>query len=402
MVLSLFWLLWPLYGFVSNQFAIARSPFGWTELPVSVPHTQVLKHEPYLHAGNAAMEILSLRQRKINAPSISAAVNIDGKLVWAGSVGWADIKTNTPATPETAYRIGSTSKAVGATVVARLVDAGEININTPISKYMQNIPNDKWKDLTLRQLLSHTAGLPAYEENTDWIGFYHSLALRKHFDTATAGLGVFDGSKMLYEAEQAFHYSAFDNILASAVMESIKGISFEQLTRKTVSIPLNLSSLRLDSSNNRDLRVATSYQERNAKFKPWRTVDLSHKLAAGGFMARPSDLAVLGSAWLDENFVSKDTRNLFWTPVKVQGRINEHDYALGFRKKSLDVPGAGKITHLNHGGISKGAQCWLMIAPDHQISIAISTNRRTENFFDFADIYADLLAVFLEARKNRN
>jgi len=74
------------------------------------------------------------------------------------------------------------------------------------------------------------------------------------------------------------------------------------------------------------------------------------------------------------------------------------DYALGFRRKSWLISGAGNVEHLNHGGVSKGAQCWLMIIPDHNISIAISTNRRTDDFFDFGDVYVDILATFIEAR----
>jgi len=110
------------------------------------------------------------RRDTIAAPSISAAVSVDGHVVWAGSVGWANIRDSKPATPQTTYRIGSTSKVVTATALARLSADKRLDIDAPISGYMTDIPNKEWENFTSRQLASHTAGLTAYEENNDWIG----------------------------------------------------------------------------------------------------------------------------------------------------------------------------------------------------------------------------------------
>jgi len=273
-----------------------------------------------------------------------------------------------------------------------------LDIDAPISDYMADIPNNEWENFTSRQLASHTAGLTAYEENNDWIGFYHSLALRKRFKNAQDSLSVFDRAKTLFKPNQNFHYSGFDNVLLSALMESIEGQSFSNVVEREVSAPLMLTSLRPDDQTNAAHDKAVSYQVKGQTYKPWRKVDLSHKLAAGGFVSTPSDLAILGGAWLNDDFILEATRSDFWTPIKINGTVNVQDYALGFRRKSWPIAGVGDVEHLNHGGVSKGTQCWLMIIPDHNISIAISTNRRTDNFFDFGDIYVDILGTFIEAR----
>jgi len=123
---------------------------------------------------------------------------------------------------------------------------------------------------------------------------------------------------------------------------------------------------------------------------------LSHKLAAGGYVSTPSDLALLGVAWLDDDFIQPDIREHFLAPVQLSnGEVNDNDYALGFRRKLWNIKGVGEVEHLNHGGVSKGVQYWFMIIPEHNMSIAISVNRRTDNFFDFADVYVDLLEVFI-------
>ncbi|MBY0448815.1 MAG: serine hydrolase, partial [Hyphomonadaceae bacterium] len=80
------------------------------------------------------------------------------------------------------------------------------------------------------------------------------------------------------------------------------------------------------------------------------------------------------------------------------GRVNEQDYALGFRSNTVTLDGFGTVRVVNHGGVSKGAQCWLAILPEQGLVIALSTNRRTEEFFDFAGVWPALAHPFLLAQ----
>lgn len=380
------WALWPIYGFVSNQYEVARSPFGWADLPEEVPTTQAVRDSQYAAAGAAALRALVQRRKETAAPSLSGA----------GVVGWQDVERAVAATPETAYRIGSTSKAVTATVLARLVADGRIDLDAPLSVYVQDLPNEAWGPMTARQLASHTAGLPNYEENTDWTGFYHTLALQRHYGTSSDALGVFDGSRLLHEPGAGFHYTSLGTVLLAVAIEQAAGAPFEAALDREVSVPLGLQSLGPDRPGGPSDPVAVSYQRRGGGFKPWRPVDLSSKTAAGGLAASPTDLARLGAAWLDDEFVPPAIRDEFWTPGRLSdGAVNEQDYALGWRRKSWDIPGVGPVVHLNHGGVSKGSQAWLMVAPEHGASVALATNARTAAFFDFADVYVDVLAAFL-------
>ncbi|MEO0881882.1 MAG: serine hydrolase domain-containing protein [Pseudomonadota bacterium] len=397
----LIWFGWPLYGFLSNQFEVARLPFGWHDLRSDAPTDEELFDLQYVDASAAALSILTERRKEILAPSLSAAVAIDGKLIWAGAVGWQDVAENLPITTNTAYRIGSTSKPVGITGLARLATEGRIELDRPIETYVQDLPNPDWNVFTPRQLASHTAGLSAYEENTDWIGFYQSLALTTRFEDPMAALAVFDDADTLFEPGTDFHYSGFDNVLLSAVVQNVAGVAFDTFMSSEIFDPLGMASTRPDHRRTPSTEFALSYQSKGTRVKQWRSVDLSHKLAAGGYVSTPKDLARLGAAWLDDAFISPDVRQTFWTPVKLtNGEDNEQNYALGFRRNTWPVDGVGDVVHLNHGGVSKGAQCWLMIVPDHGIALAISTNRRTDSFFDFADVYVDLLEVFIAARKD--
>ncbi|MEO1029653.1 MAG: serine hydrolase domain-containing protein [Pseudomonadota bacterium] len=397
-VLGLAWLLWPAYGFYSNQFETMRLPFGWMDIPEASSSESELNNPAFEDAANSAMAVLSKRRADIGAPSLSAAISIDGELVWAGAVGWRNVEKKLPATVETAYRIGSTSKPVGITGLARLVVEGKIDLDTPIGAYSADLPNEAWNAFTARQLASHTAGLPGYEENDDWVGLYRSIALRTRFNDPRASLSMIDSASLQFEPRSDFLYSGFDNILLSVVQQDAAGQAFNASMDRSVFDPLGMDSTFPDYLRPRDLEYATSYQVKGTRVKPWRHVDLSHKIAAGGYVSTPSDLVRLGSAWLNDDFIPESVRTEFWTPVVLSsGEVNEQNYALGFRRSTWEINGVGEITHLNHGGVSKGAQCWLMIVPEHNIVLAISTNRRTDQFFDFADVYVDLLEVFIPA-----
>jgi len=397
--LLLTWFCWPIYGFLSNQFEVARLPWGWHYLPSEMPQDELVENPAFTEAGKIAMELLATHRGKIKAPSISAAIAVQGQLVWAGAIGWADVENQLPVKTKTAYRIGSTSKAVGITGLARLVSAGVMDLDAIIATYSGSLPNAAWEKFTSRQLASHTAGLAAYEENNDWRGFYQSLALTTRFDSPDKALSVFDGADLLFEPGEKFHYSGFDNVLLSAVMQDAAAMPFDKVMAQYVFEPLKLSATLPDHLRSNEILFAHSYQTKGNKVKLWRNVDLSHKVAAGGYVSTPSELVTLGAAWLNDNFIKTDVRDTFWMPVRLpNGEVNDNDYALGFRRKSLAIDGVGDIIHLNHGGISKGAQCWLMIVPKHNIVLAISINRRTDEFSDFARVSVDLLKVFIDAQ----
>ncbi|MEP1231326.1 MAG: serine hydrolase domain-containing protein, partial [Litorimonas sp.] len=166
---------------------------------------------------------------------------------------------------------------------------------------------------------------------------------------------------------------------------------------------LKLETIEPDHLRPTHREFAQSYQTKGSRVKLWRDVDLSHKIAAGGYNSTPSDLVMLGAAWLNDDFIPASVREEFWTPVVLaNGQVNEQNYALGFRRASWPIEGFGDVTHFNHGGVSKGAQCWFMIVPEHGMTIAISTNRRTDQFFDFADVYVDVLDAFLAVGESQS
>jgi len=180
--------------------------------------------------------------QEVNVPAFSAAVAVDGKLVWSAAAGYAHPEQRRKATPGTLFRIGSTSKAVTGTLFARMVDDSLVNMDAPISTYINDLPSPDRAQLTPRQLASHTAGIVGYEENRDLVGVIGSMRLQHNHDDVAEGLEYFDDTELLYEPGTDFHYSSFDVNLLSVVLQEAGGASFQDLMHERVLRPLGLES----------------------------------------------------------------------------------------------------------------------------------------------------------------
>src|SRR5690606_25749824 len=114
----------------------------------------------------------------------------------------------------TQFRIGSTSKAVTATLLAKFVQDGKIDLDKPISHYVADLPNPQWRNITPRQLASHSSGLPDYLDNYgDLWGMYYLFKLDKRYTYVRESLEVFDDTALLFTPGSQFHYTSFNTVL---------------------------------------------------------------------------------------------------------------------------------------------------------------------------------------------
>lgn len=107
------------------------------------------------------------RMRKYKVPSVSVAVINNGKIEWVKSYGFSDVEHQRKASPETMYQVASISKSVNALAIMRLVQEGKLSLDQDIRSYLKTwaFPDNNLstgKPVTLRQLLSHTAGLSVH------------------------------------------------------------------------------------------------------------------------------------------------------------------------------------------------------------------------------------------------
>ncbi len=324
---------------------------------------------------------------------------MNGKLIWTGAVGYADLETLRPASEATIYRIGSTSKAVTSTVLARLVDEGRVGLDQSISEFAADpLPNPNWNVLTPRQLSSHTAGLPGYEQNSDLWGLYQTIAKRRRFTSTRDALEIFDDTPLLYAPGERYLYSSFDVNLLSYALEGPGGAPFLDLIRSRVTGPLELRTPLADGLEGADGAVHYD-QGRTGRLRRWRSVDLSDKWASGGLSATSADLAHMGMAWLDPAFIRPETRTAFWTEQRLSnGQLTGDNYGIGWRvNQSTRLLGPGRpLLSANHAGVSQGAWSWLNVYPDVGLAVALNTNMRGREVREFLRLEPPIAQPFVQ------
>ena len=370
----------------------------WQKLPeMEAPVYSNVFDPAFETAAEMAIEALADHRRDKAFPGITAAAALHGQLLWQGGAGWQSLEPLRAVSPDTQLRIGSTSKAITATAAARLIDRGDITLDTPIETYLPDLPNPAWRGITLRHLFSHTAGLPGYDENTDLEGVYLTLCGCRHYETVLESLEIFDGSALLFAPGTDFHYSSFDTNLIGAVLAHRMGSSYSDVLQNAIFDPLDLSASGLDNDGTSRPNLASFYEIRAGEAGRWPDFDLSQRWPGGGLVSTSAELALIGNAWLDPSFISAATREAMWTPqVLTNGEVNEQSYALGWRFNPQRESNGRVLSYAHHGGVSKGAMSWLVVYPEHGLSIAVNINTHGETFGDFARVELVLREAFLD------
>ncbi|XP_059496095.1 serine beta-lactamase-like protein LACTB, mitochondrial isoform X2 [Stegostoma tigrinum] len=106
---------------------------------------------------------------EVGAPGIVIGVSVDGKEVWSEGLGYADVENRVLCNPETVMRIASISKSLTTTAVAKLWEAGKLDFDAPVQKYVPEFPEKEYErekvTITTRMILSHLSGIRHYEKD---------------------------------------------------------------------------------------------------------------------------------------------------------------------------------------------------------------------------------------------
>jgi CubicO group peptidase (beta-lactamase class C family) len=103
---------------------------------------------------------------KKRIPGLALLVSGNGQPIRTEGYGLSNVELQTPVKPETIFQSGSVGKQFTATAVMMLVEAGKVGLEDPLTKYFLQAPA-WWKDVTVRELLSHTAGFTDYPNDFD-------------------------------------------------------------------------------------------------------------------------------------------------------------------------------------------------------------------------------------------
>jgi D-alanyl-D-alanine carboxypeptidase len=197
----------------------------------------------------------TLDQARVRAkvPGAAAAVIVDGQGEWTGASGKADLGSGEPVTPETLFGIGSVTKSFVAALVLELDEEGLLSIDDRLSRWLPAYP--RADRITLRQLLNHTSGVPDFTDVTRFWRAQRERPFARWSPERT--LSFVRGSD--FEPGHNQEYSNTNYILLGLVVEKATGSSVAEELERRILDPLELDSLRLQTTDAPIGRAARAY-----------------------------------------------------------------------------------------------------------------------------------------------
>lgn len=300
-----------------------------------------------------------------HVPGVAIAITSHGELIYAEGFGYADLEQNSSVNPlTTRFRIGSISKSLTASVLAKQLQQGLVDLDNPVQHYLPSYPSDGDKSMiTLRLLGGHLAGIRHYNGN--------EFLMNEHYTDVIPALDIFKNDPLLHKPGSKYAYSSYGFNLISAVMQTVAGKPFLELMDDELIKPLGLLHTGPDMVS--DIipdRTGYYVEDLQGNVVNAPAVDNSYKWAGGGFLSSATDLCRFANALLGEDFWTADTRKLFITSQKDDSNKETH-YGIGFRS---DTDNAGRHW-FGHSGGSVGGTSNLVIYPEAELVIVVLTNK---------------------------
>jgi CubicO group peptidase (beta-lactamase class C family) len=320
----------------------------------------------------ATLAVDSLMRAEMSRRLIPAAAVVvlkDGGIVQESVYGLASVELGVPATARTLFQVASATKNVTGVAVMRLVEAGKFGLDDRVTSLLPGLP-PAWEPVTVRQLLSHTSGLPDVIVDPE-----KGLWLPGSRDSMLKQLAA----RPVKPAGAEWEYNQTNYLLLGMLVEKFTGLAFTEYCRRELFEPLGMSSVVFGDTRLVVSERATEYTRLGVARGSTRLTDLralayeypEALLTAAGMFLNADDMA----KWLVGVSKGATLRPASFaaltTTVEVAGKPfhfpeSTMGYGLGWIVLDDDA-------HPGFGG-SGGGRCAVFHYPGERLAVAVMTN----------------------------
>jgi CubicO group peptidase (beta-lactamase class C family) len=296
------------------------------------------------------------------APSASIAIVTDGRIAYQQAYGKARLEPRVAATPEMRYSIGSISKQFTAAAILILAERGKLSLGDPVSRFFPSLT--RAKEVTIRQLLSHTSGFQDY-----WPQDYVPPLMLRPMAAGTI-LDLWARKPLDFDPGTKWQYSNTNYVIAGLIAEKASGMPLFQFLREKVFTSLGM--LNVTDSDQEKLGDADPTGYMRYALGPLRPAPKEGKgwLFAAGELAMPAaDLAKWDISLMEEKLMKPASYSQLETEVRLKNGLGAR-YGLG-----VGVFSDGGRRSLQHGGEVSGFTSQNNVFPDDRAAIVVLTNQ---------------------------
>ncbi|BBX04742.1 hypothetical protein BST36_08285 [Mycolicibacterium moriokaense] len=295
---------------------------------------------------------------KEDEPGCSAAVGIEGDVVWSGARGLADLETGAELTTDSVFDIASVSKQFTATAALLLADDGKLSLDDTLASHVPGLP--EWAEtVTVEQLMHQTSGIPDYIGLLEDAGYdYTDRTTQEQAVEALAKV-----PELQFEPGSQFDYSNSNYLLLADIVQQASGQPLPAFLSAHVFKPLDLA-MTMDPRVLPDSAQPYEYDDSTGDYT--LAVTAWEQVGDGAVQTTPSQLV----RWADN-----------YRTGKVGGPELLEAQTAGAVKTDPDGDeryGAGLFVlpngELYHDGSWSGSVTAFHVSPDRRTSIAVSCN----------------------------
>jgi CubicO group peptidase (beta-lactamase class C family) len=305
-------------------------------------------------------KVVRAEMQKEHIPGLSLLVARDGKILRAQGYGLASVELQVPVKPETIFQSGSVGKQFTATAVMMLVEEGKIRLDDRITEYIKDAP-ESWKQVTIRELLSHTAGFTDYPDKFDF---------RKDYTEADL-LKIVEGIPLAFPPGTNWSYSNLGYLTLGIFIHRVTGEFYGDFLQERIFQPLGMTTTRIISEADIVPNRAAGYRlvKGELKNQEWVSPTLN-TTADGALYFSILDLAKWDAALYTERLLKRSSLEQMWTPAKLSnGHPNSDGYGFGW---STDTEGGHRL--IEHGGAWQGFKTQISRYVDDKLTVVVLTN----------------------------
>src|SRR6266566_2468920 len=261
-------------------------------------------------------DYVTAKIKRLHVPGASLAIVRDGHITKAQGYGFANLELRSPATKETVYEIGSTSKQFTATAIMMLVEEGKVRLDDTITKYFPEAPQ-AWRDVTIRHLLTHTSGIQNHVAVPHWLDVFRTNLA---FETAPSRdelLKMFFKLPLEFQPGETWAYDNTGYYLLGIVVEQASSKSYWQFLDERIFKPLGMTDTRSTDPRPIIPNRASGYEWQNNSFENRSVLTPFVAFSAGALLSTAADLAKWDAALYTETLLEKSSLEQMWVPAKI-------------------------------------------------------------------------------------
>jgi len=329
-------------------------------------------------------------------PGLAIGVVYNQELIWSKGYGFGDLQEETPVTPSTLFRIGSVTKVFTATAILQLRDTGKLRLDDPVTRHLPDFkienPFPDAPEITLWNLLTHTAGLPREGAFPYWTD--HEFPARDELIAAAAS------QTLIYSPGTQYKYSNLGVSLLGAIIEEASGESYQDYITQHLLLPLGMNRSSVDPTIEQSENLAKAYMRRqpDGSRQPMDYYEVRGMAAMGSIVSSVEDMAKFAAlntrpdnSTADGQILSTSTMREMHRPHWVYSSWSG-GMGLGFRIAPRD----GQNT-VSHGGWIGDHRAHLLMVPDKNLAVVAMTNAGDASPYTFSFEALDLIGAAIAA-----